>query len=108
MAFRLAFERPELFAGVMSVNGPLPRDQAPLRDWSKCREIPVFWAHDRNSDAFDQDQLCRQLRLLHIAGFSVTLRQYPCEDLLCSRALADANHWIMEMIASAITDRKDS
>jgi phospholipase/carboxylesterase len=104
MAFRLAFEREELFAGVISIDGPLPADQAPLRDWSNCRRLPVFWAHDRNSVDFDQEQLCRQLRLLHIAGFSVTLRQYPCEELLGSKALSDANRWIMEMISSAVTD----
>ena len=103
MAFRLAFERPDLFAGVMSINGPLPSRHAPLRDWSNCRRLPVFWAHGRNSTDFGQEQLCQQLKLLHIAGFSVTLRQYPHEDLLCCKTMSDANNWLMEMIETAIT-----
>ena len=104
MAFRLAFERPEIFAGVMSINGPLPAEQAPLRDWSRCRELPVFWAHGRGTEDFEQEQLCQQLTLLHVAGFSVTLRQYPRPDLLCQKTMSDMNHWLMEMISSAIVD----
>lgn len=104
MAFRIAFERPEIFAGVMSINGPVP-ERTPLRDWSRCRELPVFWAHGRQSTAFNQDQLCEQLRLLHVAGFSVTLRQYPHSDLLCQNTMSDMNRWAMEMISTAIIDR---
>ena len=104
MAFRLAFERPDIFAGVMSINGPLPAKLAPLRQWSQCRELPVFWAHGRGSTKFDQDQLCQQLTLLHVAGFSVTLRQYPRPDLLCPKTMADMNRWLMEMISTAIVD----
>jgi len=101
MAFRLAFEHPELFAGVLSVGGPLP-DAAPLRAWNRCRELPVFWAHSRCSHDFDESQLCEQLRLLHIAGFTVTLRQYPQKNLVCPKTMADMNHWIMETINSAV------
>ncbi len=102
MAFRLALARPEIFSGVISIGGPLPTEQAPLRDWARCRTLPVFWAHSRRATDFDQDQLCRQLRLLHIAGFSVTLRQYPQTELLCQKTMLDANQWIMETISSAI------
>ncbi len=101
MAFRLAFEHPELFAGVLSVGGPLP-NEAPLRTWNRCRELPIFWAHSRCSHDFNESQLCEQLRLLHIAGFTVTLRQYPQKNLVCPKTMADMNHWIMETINSAV------
>ncbi len=104
MAFRLAFERPDIFAGVMSINGPVPVEQAPLRDWSRCRQLPVFWAHGRGFEEFGQDQLCEQLKLLHIAGFSVTLRQYPRPDLLCGMTMSDMNRWVMENISTAVID----
>lgn len=106
MAFRLAFDRPDLFAGVMSINGPVPAEHAPLSDWSRCRQVPVFWAHHRNSVEFEQDELCHQLKLLHIAGFSVTLRQYPNEQLLSTKAMADMNQWVMETIDTSISDRR--
>ena len=102
MAFRVAFQRPELFAGVVSLHGPLPEGGTPLADWSRARNLPVFWAHGRHSVDFDQEQLCRQLRLLHIAGFSVTLRQYPTSDELTPKCFSDVNHWVMEQIDTAI------
>ena len=102
MAFRIALERPDVFAGVISINGPVPTREKPLGRWSQCRELPVFWAHSRKSKNFDQDQLCEQLRLLHIAGFSVNLRQYPADNCLKTKTLLDMNKWIMEMINTSI------
>ena len=98
MAFRVALERPELFAGVLAMNGPLPSVGTPLSQWERARKLPVFWAQCRKSDQFDQQQLCRQLRLLHIAGFSLTLRQYPGVDKISDALLGDVNRWIMESV----------
>ncbi len=106
MAFRIALERPEIFAGVISIDGPMPSDEKPLGLWSRCREIPVFWAHNRKSKDFCQKQLCEQLRLLHIAGFGVTLRQYPSDSCFGTKTLSDMNKWIMEMIDSAVHDNQ--
>ena len=100
MAFRVALERPELFAGVLAMNGPLPTAGTPLSDWDRSRKLPVFWAHCRKSTQFDQQQLCEQLRLLHIAGFSLTLRQYPGADEISDTLLSDVNRWIMEGVNS--------
>ena len=104
MAYRIAFEKPELFAGLISINGPIPESYNPLGDWKNCRHLELFWAHCRNSVTFDQSKLCEQLRLLHIAGFSVTLRQYPGDDQLVDSMLSDVNRWIMDMIQTAVTD----
>lgn len=104
MAYRIAFEKPDLFAGLISINGPIPETHTPLSDWKKCRHLELFWAHCRNSITFDQSKLCQQLRLLHIAGFSVTLRQYPGDDQLVDSMLSDVNCWIMDMIQTAVTD----
>ncbi len=102
MAYRLAFQRPDLFAGIISINGPLPEGRRPLREWNRSRDLPVLWAHFRDSSEFSEGDLCRQLRLLHIAGFSVTLRQYPGDDHLSPSSLSDMNDWIMEQIDSAV------
>ena len=103
MAFRLAFQRPDLFAGVISLNGPLPTRQSVLGDWARCRDLPVFWAHCRDSADFEQDTLCEQLKLLHVAGFSVTLRQYPGFKMMSDKMLSDCNKWIMESFESVIS-----
>ena len=106
MAFRIGLERPDVFAGVISINGPVPTRQKPLGRWHQSRELPVFWAHSRRSKEFDQTRLCEQLRLLHIAGFSVNLRQYPRDECLMTKTLLDMNKWIMEMISTSIHNPK--
>ncbi len=98
MAFRLGCLQPEVFAGVISLNGRFPEDEAPLSQYRMCRELPVFWAHARKSETFVEADLCEQLRLLHIAGFSLTLRQYPCGDDMMPQVLNDVNVWIMDAI----------
>lgn len=103
MAFRVALTHPDLFAGVASLNGPLPEGSAPLGRWSTSRYLEVFWSHCRKSIDFEQATLCRQLKLLHIAGFSVTLRQYPGCDELLPNALKDLNNWVMQMFDSTIS-----
>lgn len=102
MALRIAFERADLFRAVISLNGQLPQTQTPLAEWQGCRGLDIFWAHFRDSLTFSESTLCRQLRLLHIAGFSVTLRQYPGEEVLSDRVLSDVDRWMMQMIASAV------
>ncbi len=39
---------------------------------------------------------CDNLRLLHTAGISVVLRQYPCSQELIPRMLGDVDRWVME------------
>jgi phospholipase/carboxylesterase len=38
------------------------------------------------------------LRLLHSAGFSLSLRQYPGEHDLTTVMLSDLDHWLMERV----------
>ena len=108
MAFRVAMERPELFAGVMSINGPMPESQAPLGCWEECRNLPVFLTQARKSQSFDQATLCRQLKLLHVAGFALTLRQYPGVESLNDKLLQDLNRWIMEVVNSPVVNTPNS
>lgn len=103
MAFRVALTHPDLLAGVASLNGPLPEGNAPFGQWGVSRNLEVFWAHCRKSAEFAQEKLCEQLRLLHVAGFSVTLRQYPGGDQLSSAALSDLNRWMMDTIDTTIS-----
>jgi phospholipase/carboxylesterase len=40
------------------------------------------------------------LRLLHVAGCTVALRQYPGGDNLTSNMLSDLDRWVMELVCS--------
>ena len=44
--------------------------------------------------------VCNDLRLLHTAGLSITLRLYPCGHELSPQMLADMDRWIIEQITS--------
>ena len=99
MAYRVAFQQPKWFAGVGSLNGQVPQQQNPLGNLKACRRLPVFWAHGRTSVNLPESHLCQQLRLLHTAGFDVTLRQYPCGDQLIEHVYQDMDRWMMEIIS---------
>jgi phospholipase/carboxylesterase len=98
MAIRLALRNPACFAGAMSVGGPFPRGHMPLMQLDFARKLPLFLAHGREAYHYSVDQSCLDLRLIHSAGLSVTLRQYPCGDELTTTMLSDMDAWIMEQV----------
>ena len=89
MAFRLACREPELFAGVISINGQFPEQFKPLARLKSCRNFacPLGPCLGNRINSV-KPQLCQQLRLLHVCGFSVTLRQYPCGDEIMAQAFS--------------------
>lgn len=98
MALRLAFLYPQRIAGVVSLNGELPTTGPVLSRLKVARNIPILLAHYRDSTNFTEHRLCENLVLLHSAGFSVTMRQYPCDDGGCGQVYRDLNAWIMEAV----------
>ncbi len=106
MALRVAMNQPHWIAGVLSIGGPFPREHNPLRFLEESRLVPLFLANGRDACNYDTERTCDDMRLLHTAGFSVTLRQYPCGDELMPQMLHDMNHWIMEQVTG--TDSTDS
>ena len=44
--------------------------------------------------------VCDDLRLLHTAGMSITLRLYPCAHELSPQMLSDVDRWIIEQITA--------
>jgi phospholipase/carboxylesterase len=101
MAFRLGLNRPDLFAGVLSVGGAFPRGNRPLIRFHQCRDVPLFLAHCRESRDYPAESVCEDLRLFHTAGMSITLRQYPCGDEITTQMLSDMDSWIMEQVTGA-------
>jgi phospholipase/carboxylesterase len=98
MAVRLAWNYPDKFAGAATFGGPLPTHGQPLRHVNALRRLPCFLATGRRSREYPEADVCRDLRLLHAAGCTVALRQYPCGDELTTAMLSDLNHWIMELV----------
>ena len=104
MAFRIGLQQPNRFAGIVSMNGPLPDGQSPMAHWERCRSMPVFWSH--HVDPAEPDNainMCRHFQSLYAAGFlNLTAREYPTLQYLEQLAPSAVNRWIMEQIQSSI------
>ncbi|MEX0613605.1 MAG: hypothetical protein WD738_12925 [Pirellulales bacterium] len=98
MALRVGWNNPARFAGVVAINGPLPTRSSPLSRINELRQVPCFLATSRDSRAYPASRVCRDLRLLHAAGCTVALRQYPGADGLISNMLSDLDRWLMELV----------
>jgi phospholipase/carboxylesterase len=101
MAMRIALQCPERFAGAATIGGPLPVGHCPLRRINAIRDFPLLIASARRSKRYPERQVCANLRLLHSAGATVSLRQYPGADELTSQMLIDVDHWMMELIGQS-------
>ena len=98
MALRLALRMPHLFAGVISIAGTLPDNLAPLVNLERARGMNVLLLQGQSSCDYTTAQLCGDLRVLHAAGMSVAIRQYPAGDELTTKMLADVDSWVMERV----------
>lgn len=98
LALRVGLAHPEHFAGVISLCGALPRGQTPLCNLSQARRLPVLLAVGRKSLQYSPEAACEDLRLLHAAGMTVTLREYPSGQELSPQMLGDMDRWIIDQI----------
>jgi phospholipase/carboxylesterase len=98
MAMRIAWNHPDRFAGVASIGGPLPAKHSPLRRVNDVRRVPCMIAMSRSSPTYAELDVCRDLKLMHSAGCTVALRQYPGSDDLTTAMLSDFNSWAMELV----------
>jgi phospholipase/carboxylesterase len=101
MALRVAMNHPYKFAGVLSLGGCLPTGGAPLSRLPEARQLAVFLAAGRRSAVYDEKHVCDDLRLLHTAGMSITLRLYPCGHEISPQMLSDVDRWIIELITAS-------
>ena len=101
MAFRVALSQPQHFAGILSLGGRFPTGRTPFGNLASARKIPVFLASGRDSREYQAEEVCKNLRLMHSAGMSITLRQYPCGHEITPQMLADMNRWIIEQITES-------
>ncbi|MGA2065383.1 MAG: alpha/beta hydrolase-fold protein [Thermoguttaceae bacterium] len=103
MAFQVALNHPDRFAGILSLGGEFPKGavgRAPLSRLPEARRLSIFLAAGRRSPVYGEIDVCGDLRLLHSAGLSTTLRLYPDGHDLTGQMLADVNRWIMDLILS--------
>lgn len=66
----------------------------------KVRQLPILIAHGRDSEIYPISQVCDELRLFHVAGMSLNLRQYPCSHELTTQMLIDMDAWMMDIVTN--------
>jgi phospholipase/carboxylesterase len=100
MAFRIALNQPQAFAGVLSLGGAFPTTLRPLCQLHAARRLKILLISGRDSRQYSAARVCDNLRLLHSAGMLVSLRQYPCGDDLTAQMFSDMDRWIMEELTA--------
>lgn len=100
MALRIASLHPDYFAGVISLGGAYPEENAPLRNWERVRSLPLLVSFGSRSRVLSSEKMAKQLSFFHAAGLLVSIRQYNAAQELTKQMLFDVNHWVMEHIVN--------
>jgi phospholipase/carboxylesterase len=106
MALRIALTLPGQFAGAISFHGPLPKGHRPLRHINLARGGAVMMFTGKKSLAYPETEVCRDVKLLHSAGFSVVARHYDTDDDVSSEMLAEMNRWMMDIVTQAAQEAR--
>lgn len=98
LAYRIALTYPEKFAGIISLNGSMPRQAGPLFRLPDIRKLRVLIGHGI-ANAFAPLSLARaDFKLLYTAGLDVRFQTYPTTHQLHTGMLRDVDRWIQHGI----------
>ncbi|QDT00062.1 alpha/beta hydrolase [Adhaeretor mobilis] len=100
MALRLGLRHPEWFAGVISLNGPMPTGFSPLGRVNHSRGLPILMGSGLESETYDLDAVYQDVRLLQTAGLKLDVRHFNAGDELRTPMLKEINSWIMNFVCS--------
>jgi phospholipase/carboxylesterase len=98
LAYRLGLAFPERFAGILSLNGSMPRRGCPLLRLPDLRGLRVFIGHGIANAVVPLTLARRDHLLLYTAGLSVRMHTYPTTHRIHPDMLRDINRWIMEHV----------
>jgi phospholipase/carboxylesterase len=101
LAYRLGLSYPDKFAGVISLNGQMPRGGRPLLHWPKVRDLRILIGHGIANPMIPLTSAKRDHKLLYVAGIKVHLRTYPTTHRIHPDMLKDIDRWIMGAVDSA-------
>jgi phospholipase/carboxylesterase len=99
LAYRLGLLFPEKFAGVISLNGSMPRRGGPLLRLPEVRQLRVFIGHGIANAYVPLSAARQDFSLLYTAGLAVQMHTYPANHRLHPTMLRDLNRWIIETIS---------
>jgi len=95
-AYRLGLRMAADVAGVVALNGRLPKPAGrPLFRLKAVRGLRVFVGHGANNPVVPLSAARRDSRLLYAAGAAVRFASYPTTHRVHPDMLRDVNRWIM-------------
>jgi phospholipase/carboxylesterase len=100
LAYRLALTFSERFAGVIALNGAMPRKGGPLLRLPEARRLRVFIGHGIANGRIPLAAARRDFHVLYAAGISVGLHPYATTHRLHPHMLRDVNRWIIQGISA--------
>jgi len=95
-ALRIACRDPGACAGVVSLGGPFPLDEAAFARLDAVRRLPMLLCRRAAGTAADAAHADRTLRLFHAAGATLAMRIYASGPMRSATVLGDVNRWLME------------
>ncbi len=98
LAYRLGFLYPERFAGVISLNGCIPRHGGPLLRLPEVRKLRVLIGHGIANAIVPLSLARSDFRLLYTAGLSVRMHTYAANHRIHRHMLRDIDRWVMHAI----------
>jgi phospholipase/carboxylesterase len=97
LAYRLALGLPDRVAGVIALNGTMPRG-GPLFRFPAVRQLRAWIGHGIANSVVPLSLARRDFRLLYTAGLDVRMQTYPTTHRLHPDMLRDVNRWVMEQV----------
>jgi phospholipase/carboxylesterase len=98
LAYRLALLYPERFAGVISLNGAMPRRGCPLLRLPEVRRLRVLIGHGIANPIVPLTLARQDHRVLFNAGLSVRMQTYPTTHRIHVEMLRDVDRWLQKNI----------
>jgi phospholipase/carboxylesterase len=98
LAYRLGLAHPRCFAGLIALNGCMPRRDRPLLRLPEVRNLRVLIGHGLANAVVPLTLARDDARLLYTAGLAVRLRTYAATHRIHPDMLKDIDRWVMRHI----------
>jgi phospholipase/carboxylesterase len=99
-AYRLGLGMPEHYAGIVAINGWLPRTHHPLIWLPQARRLRILITHGRENRLVPLSAAQRAMRQLLAAGMDCSLHTVDTGHRIHARVLRLIDNWLMEMCIS--------
>jgi phospholipase/carboxylesterase len=101
-ALRLGLRVPERFAGIVALNGWLPRPVGPLMRWPDARRLRVLLLHGEHNRLVPRAAADEAHALLYSAGIDVCFHVFHTDHRLHRDMLRLVNEWVMHGVDTAL------